>query len=287
MRIVLVVQAVVIVLLGVAVAALIPRALSYDDLLDDNLALRERVASLDRRMAEIDRILLRLRLYDAQLDGLRPGGPPPEGDHGPLPHADGSDPDVIVDPPDDDAPVTELDVDFQLRPADDWADAVIARADTFLAVFEEAEPDLNVLVTELEDLRALDQALPGRWPATGDLTSGFGYRRSPFGRRAQFHRGIDISDDRGTAIVAVAPGRVLRAFYNGGYGRFVEIDHGYGITTRYAHMTRIAVHEGDVVEAGQLVGTMGRTGRVTGTHHHFEVRIDGHAVDPMDFLPQP
>ena len=185
MRVVLVVQAVLIVLLGVAVAALIPRALSYDDLLDDNLALRERVAGLDRRLAEIDRILMRLRLYDAQLDGLRPGAvKTPTGEHGPT-----VDDVATVDAPEDDAPVTELDVDFQLRPADAWADAVIARADTFLAVFEEAEPDLNLLVTELEDLRALDSALPSRWPTTGDLTSDFGYRRSPFGRRAQFQRG--------------------------------------------------------------------------------------------------
>ena len=97
---------------------------------------------------------------------------------------------------------------------------------------------------------------------------------------------MDISNDRNSPIAAAAPGRVIRAFYNGGYGRFVEIDHGYGITTRYAHLNRIKVREGEEVQRGQVIGLMGRTGRVTGTHLHFEVRIDGHAVDPMDYLPR-
>ena len=269
----------VLVVLGIVVAASLPRVLAYEGLLDENLALRDRVRELDERMSEVDRILMRLRLYDAQLRALQP-----DGEHGPLGDAD-------PDAPDDDAPYFEIDIDEAVeglgaRPADAWADAVIARTDNFLDVFEETEPDLNALVQELEDLRALEEALPTAWPATGTLTSGFGYRRSPFGRRAQFHRGMDISNDRNSPIAAAAPGRVIRAFYNGGYGRFVEIDHGYGITTRYAHLNRIKVREGEEVQRGQVIGLMGRTGRVTGTHLHFEVRIDGHAVDPMDYLPR-
>jgi len=270
-----------VLVLGALVAAGLPRVLAYDSLLDENLALRDRVGELDRRMAEVDRILMRLRIYDAQLRSL---GEVPTGEHGPLDEPD-------EPPPDDDGPATDLPVDLEevgleLRPAGAWADAVLARAESFLAVFVDVEPGLNALVEELEGLRALDESLPSQWPTTGSLTSRFGYRRSPFGRRAQFHKGIDISNERGTAIVAAAPGRVVRAFYNGGYGRFVEIDHGYGITTRYAHLNRILTEEGDEVARGELIGTMGRTGRVTGTHLHFEVRIDGHAVDPLDYLPR-
>ncbi len=271
-----------IVLLVGAIALATPRLLAYDALLDENLALRGRVEDLDRRMAEVDRILMRLRLYDAQLRSL---GEAPVGDHGPL--------DDPPEPPPDDAddgPTYEVEIGddfgYDLRPAGAWADAVIARADSFLAVFVDVEPDLNALVEELEGLRALELALPSQWPTNGSLTSGFGYRRSPFGRRAQFHKGLDISNDTGTPIVAAAPGRVVRAFYNGGYGRMVEIDHGYGLTTRYAHLHRILVDEGAEVARGQTIGTMGRTGRVTGTHLHFEVRIDGHAVDPLDYLPR-
>lgn len=281
LRIVVFVQAAVILLLGAGLALFVPRALTADVLFDENLALRERIARLDRKMDEVDRILLRLRLYEAQLDSLRP-----TGEHGPLPPGD----QLPAESPDPDAPDASLPfraIPQPVQPADAWADEVITRAESFLDVFDEAEADLNAVVTELEDLRALDRALPGRWPTTGDLTSGFGFRRSPFGRRTLFHHGIDISDSRGTPIVSVAPGTVIRATYNGGYGRFVEVDHGYGITTRYGHMHRLLVREGDTVEAGTLVGTMGRTGRATGTHLHFEVRIDGHAVDPLEFLPAP
>ncbi|TVQ90544.1 MAG: M23 family metallopeptidase [Deltaproteobacteria bacterium] len=275
--------------LSVALIAVLPKALSYDDLLDENLSMRGRVQELDRRMAEVDRILMRLRIYDAQMRGL---GDIPEGDHGPTEDIDDPPPDAQVDPdpdPGDDGPYDQVEVGEigqELRPSGAWADAIIARADSFLAVFEEAEPDLNALVEELEGLRALEEALPSHWPTTGTLTSGFGYRRSPFGRKAQFHKGLDISNARGTPVVASGPGTVRSAFYNGGYGRFIEVDHGYGITTRYAHLHRLLVKEGDEVERGQLIGTVGRTGRVTGPHLHFEVRIDGHAVDPLDYLPR-
>lgn len=272
---------VVIVVLGAALAATLPRVFAYDGLLDENLTLRARVQQLDQRMAEVDRILMRLRIYDAQMRGL---ADVPDGEHGPLGEID-------EPPPPDDDPYDEVelvgdDFGFQLRPAASWAEAVVARADRFLEAVEQTEPDLNTLVEEFEGLRALEEALPSRWPASGTLTSGFGYRRSPFGRRAQFHKGLDISNRTGSLIVAAGPGRVVSAFYNGGYGRFIEIDHGYGLTTRYAHLTRILVSEGDEIERGAPIGTMGRTGRVTGTHLHFEVRIDGHAVDPLDYLPR-
>jgi hypothetical protein len=277
LRVGLAVLATLVLALGGALALALPRTLAYDGLLEENLELRTRVRELDQRMAEVDRILMRLRLYDAQLRGLAP-----DGDHGPL------DAPPEPPPPDDAAAFDEAGIEdgVELRPADAWADAVLARAESFVDVFEEAEPDLNALVVELEDLRALEEALPTQWPARGTLTSDFGYRRSPFGRRAQFHKGLDISNDRGEPIVAAAPGVVVRAFYNGGYGRFIEIDHGYGITSRYAHLHRMLVQRGDTVARGQQIGTMGRTGRVTGTHLHFEVRIDGHAVDPLDYLPR-
>jgi hypothetical protein len=281
-RVLTVLAVVVMLAQAAAIGAMLPRVTAYDGLIDENLLLRGKVQELDRRMTEIDRILMRLRIYDVQMRGL---GEVPEGEHGPLG-------DIDEPPPGDDEPFYEVDVPGgsvagqELRPVGAWADAVVARADSFLSVFERVEPGFNSLVEELEGLRALEEALPSLWPTSGTLTSAFGYRRSPFGRRAQFHRGIDVSNDRGTLIVAAAPGRVVRAFYNGGYGRFVEIDHGYGITTRYAHMHRISVEEGQSVQRGDVVGTMGRTGRVTGTHLHFEVRIDGHAVDPLDYLPR-
>jgi murein DD-endopeptidase MepM/ murein hydrolase activator NlpD len=130
-------------------------------------------------------------------------------------------------------------------------------------------------------------AIPSDKPVQAAVTfsSGFGYRADPFHAGAGFHPGIDLAGSYGTPIYATADGTVLRAGWNnGGYGNLVEIDHGRGISTRYGHMSAILVHEGDHVTRGQQVGRMGSTGRSTGNHLHYEVRIDGRAVNPIPFM---
>jgi murein DD-endopeptidase MepM/ murein hydrolase activator NlpD len=99
------------------------------------------------------------------------------------------------------------------------------------------------------------------------------------------HPGIDLAGAYGTPVYATADGTVLRAGWNsGGYGNLVELDHGRGITTRYGHMSAILVREGDHITRGQQIGRMGSTGRSTGNHLHYEVRIDGRAVNPIPFM---
>jgi len=118
-----------------------------------------------------------------------------------------------------------------------------------------------------------------------EFTSGFGVRSDPFHAGAAMHPGIDLAGSYGTPIYATADGTVLRAGWNsGGYGNLVEIDHGRGITTRYGHMSAILVRPGDHITRGQQVGRMGSTGRSTGNHLHYEVRIDGRAVNPIPFM---
>lgn len=118
-----------------------------------------------------------------------------------------------------------------------------------------------------------------------EFTSGFGVRSDPFHAGAAMHPGIDLAGQYGTPIFATADGTVLRAGWNsGGYGNLVEVDHGRGITTRYGHMSAILVHAGDHVTRGQQIGRMGSTGRSTGNHLHYEVRIDGRAVNPIPFM---
>ena len=117
------------------------------------------------------------------------------------------------------------------------------------------------------------------------FTSGFGVRSDPFHAGAAMHPGIDLAGSYGTPIYATADGTVLRAGWNsGGYGNLVEIDHGRGITTRYGHMSAILVQPGQHITRGQQVGRMGSTGRSTGNHLHYEVRIDGRAVNPIPFM---
>ncbi|OYW14857.1 MAG: hypothetical protein B7Z50_02995 [Sphingomonadales bacterium 12-62-5] len=115
-------------------------------------------------------------------------------------------------------------------------------------------------------------------------SSDFGYRSDPFHGGGAFHAGIDMTGKTGDAIHAAADGVVVRAGWWAGYGKVVVVDHGNGLETRYGHMTRFHVKEGDVIRQGQVVGGMGSTGRSTGTHLHFEVRLDGRALDPQPFL---
>jgi murein DD-endopeptidase MepM/ murein hydrolase activator NlpD len=130
-------------------------------------------------------------------------------------------------------------------------------------------------------------AVPSDKPvqASVSFSSGFGVRSDPFHSGAAFHPGIDLAGAYGTPVYATADGTVLRAGWNsGGYGNLVELDHGRGITTRYGHMSAILVHEGDHVTRGQQIGRIGSTGRSTGNHLHYEVRIDGRAVNPIPFM---
>jgi murein DD-endopeptidase MepM/ murein hydrolase activator NlpD len=128
-------------------------------------------------------------------------------------------------------------------------------------------------------------SIPSIMPVQGiRFTSGFGGRSDPFQSRAAFHAGIDMAGPIGTPIHATADAIVGRAGTSNGYGNLIELDHGSGIATRYGHLSRIMVTAGDHVRRGQVIGLMGSTGRSTGSHLHYEVRIDGHAVNPLPFL---
>jgi murein DD-endopeptidase MepM/ murein hydrolase activator NlpD len=121
-------------------------------------------------------------------------------------------------------------------------------------------------------------------PVAGLLTDGFGRRRDPFTGRHAFHRGLDISARRGTPVVAPGHGIVVFAGRNGGLGKVVKVSHGFGYTTVYGHLDRIDVEPGDQVERGDTIGLLGNTGRSTGPHLHYEVHLDGQAVNPLYYL---
>ncbi|MGA4552724.1 M23 family metallopeptidase [Methylorubrum aminovorans] len=152
--------------------------------------------------------------------------------------------------------------------------------------FESALADARRQIDEETHLRRVAAALPFRQPLPGDLTftSSFGARLDPFTRGYALHTGVDMRVETGTPVQATAAGRVTAAEYAGGYGNMVEVDHGRGLVTRYAHLSGTAVSVGQRVEAGTVVGFAGSTGRSTGSHLHYETRIDGEPVDPQRFL---
>jgi murein DD-endopeptidase MepM/ murein hydrolase activator NlpD len=141
-------------------------------------------------------------------------------------------------------------------------------------------------VAEADRLSRLLPILPVRAPLIGEasVSSPFGYRTDPFLGRPELHPGVDLVQDYGSEIRATAGGRVTHAGPMGGYGDMVEVDHGNGLVTRYGHMSEILVAEGRQVTAGAVLGRLGSTGRSTGPHLHYEVRVDGEPVDPQRFL---
>lgn len=150
------------------------------------------------------------------------------------------------------------------------------------------DPRFERLGLSLGRMAVLERALAGIpqvVPATAQsITSGFGYRRDPFNGRGAMHSGIDFRGAIGSPIFAAAGGRVTHAGWKSGYGKAVEVTHGNGILTRYAHLSRIDVKPGQLLEAGATLGGLGSTGRSTGPHLHFEVRINDRAVNPRPFL---
>ena len=152
------------------------------------------------------------------------------------------------------------------------------------------------LLQQTENLRMLDVALTrrsadqARLPSTMPisdypyLSSSYGWRRNPVTHRYAMHEGLDFAAPRGTPILAASGGVVLEAEYRSGYGNVVELDHGDGMTTRYAHASKLLVKPGELVNRGQTIALVGSTGRSTGAHLHFEVRLAGQPLDPKLFL---
>jgi murein DD-endopeptidase MepM/ murein hydrolase activator NlpD len=151
-----------------------------------------------------------------------------------------------------------------------------------------ADPQFRALFNSWRRLDQLQQgmaSIPSVKPVdVVTFTSGFGVRSDPFGRGAAMHAGVDIPGAYATQIHATADGIVSRAGWVGGYGNMVELNHGRGIQTRYGHLSSILVAPGAKIKRGQLIALMGSTGRSTGTHLHYEVRVEGSAINPIPFL---
>ncbi len=145
---------------------------------------------------------------------------------------------------------------------------------------------LTLVESRLFETRLRSLMVPSSAPVDGPVGSGFGFRTDPFTGRGALHTGLDFPSDTGTAIVAAAGGVVVTADMHPAYGRTVEIDHGNGLVTRYAHASKILVATGDLIRRGQKIAEVGSSGRSTGPHLHFEVLVEGVPQDPAKFLAQ-
>jgi murein DD-endopeptidase MepM/ murein hydrolase activator NlpD len=146
------------------------------------------------------------------------------------------------------------------------------------------ERKLDEVRPGVEQREALAAATPSIWPVPGWLSSAYGSRRDPFTGGSDFHRGLDISADHGQPVRATADGLVTAARRNGNYGNMVVLDHGFSIGTRYGHLSRFAVTEGQRVRRGDVIGYVGSSGRSTSPHVHYELMLNGRTVNPMKLL---
>lgn len=150
------------------------------------------------------------------------------------------------------------------------------------------EKELDNLLARVNNDTKYFRALPNQWPAAGEISSTYGWRKSPFGGRSEsFHDGIDIANDSGTEILAAADGQVVFAGWEPVYGRTIIINHDHGFATKYSHNSALLVEEGDKVKKGDLIARMGTTGRSTGPHLHFTIMRWEQTLNPLIYLPNP
>lgn len=149
------------------------------------------------------------------------------------------------------------------------------------------ESRLRTVSSDVDRRNLLAASTPSIWPTQGWLSSGTGGRADPFTGEADYHPGLDISADRGTPVYATADGVISQASFSGAYGNLVTIDHQFGIETRYGHLSAFRTQRGQQVKRGDLIGLVGATGRATGPHLHYEVRVNGRVLNPLQFLLNP
>ncbi len=173
------------------------------------------------------------------------------------------------------------------QPPSFLAAALASPEDTFSLLREvlgRLEGRLRIVRTDVERREALAAATPSIWPTVGWISSGVGSRPDPFTGDPSTHHGMDISADSGRPVYATASGTVESAGWSGNYGNLVVIDHGYGLQSRYGHLSKFSVRPGQQVNRGDQIGNVGMTGRATGPHLHYEVLADGKNINPLRLL---
>ena len=159
-----------------------------------------------------------------------------------------------------------------------------ASVDNMIERAKMQEQSFKQLKGYLEQQSSVFTHTPSIWPVSGWLSSGFGYRKSPFSGKSEFHEGLDIVAPAGTPIRVTADGVVRDAGYKSGWGRVVEIDHGFGFVTFYGHCQSIKCNDGQRVKRGDIIATVGRTGSATGNHLHYGIKVAGSWANPFNYL---
>jgi murein DD-endopeptidase MepM/ murein hydrolase activator NlpD len=241
---------------------------------DENLTLRTQLKSIRERMDHIGATLERVERFDQKLRAVTLLSDPQRNlALGPT----AGEPGVT--------PTPSAETEFT-RPAvtTETPKNLAAKLDKLSDSATRREQSLQELQAYFLDQKSRLASTPSVWPARGWVTSDFGQRLDPYTAERVMHEGLDIAAPHGKEVVAPSDGTVIFAGLEGGYGNVLVIDHGYGVKTRYGHLSKLEVKTGDHVNRGQLVGAVGNTGRSTGPHLHYEVRVNGIPENPKKFI---
>lgn len=239
-------------------------------LLEENRQQKAQLASLANKIDKINTKMVELKNFDNKLKimvNLEPGD-----DSTPFLGIGGSDPSLMN---------AEYSIEKAHQKLVRLMHQSLDNLDTEIAVQTQEKTELYSF---LDSRKSMFACTPSIWPAKGWVSSKFGYRVSPFTNEKEFHNGMDIAAKSGSPIIAPADGIVTGIEKSYGYGNLLTVNHGYGLKTRYAHLSKVLVKKGQAVKRGDIIANMGNTGRSTGPHLHYEVFLEGVPVDPGRYI---
>ncbi|MDX2013449.1 MAG: M23 family metallopeptidase [Myxococcaceae bacterium] len=237
---------------------------------DENLKLKSEIAVIREQLAHVQGTLDRVERFDQKLRAITLLSDPQRN--------------LAMGPTEAAPTLGASDNQFVRSTGQESPAALAAKLDKLSAEATRQEQSLQELQAYFAGQKSLLASVPSVWPTRGWVTSDFGSRVDPYTSERVMHAGIDIAGPHGKEIIAPSDGTVVFSGLEGGYGNEIVIDHGYGIKTRYGHLASLKVKAGERVKRGDLIAAMGNTGRSTGPHLHYEVRVNGIAQNPRKFI---
>ncbi|MGV3624306.1 MAG: M23 family metallopeptidase [Archangium sp.] len=237
---------------------------------DENLKLKAELAVIREQLQHVGQTLDRVERFDQKLRAITLLSDPQRN---------------LAMGPTEQQPLAASGDNQFIRSKDNEGPQVLgAKLDKLSAEATRQEQSLQELQAYFQDQKSMLASVPSVWPVRGWVTSDFGSRLDPYTSERVMHSGLDIAGPHGKEVVAPSDGTVVFAGLEGGYGNVIVIDHGYGIKTRYGHLAAIKVKAGERIKRGDTIANMGNTGRSTGPHLHYEVRVNGIAQNPRKFI---
>ncbi len=261
---------VIAVALTVHYGRVVTEAKENPALRDENLKLKKELAVIREQLEHVSATIDRVDRFDQKLRAMTLLSDPQRN--------------LALGPTQPTGSPESADNSFVRARADESPAVLTSKLDKLSAEATRQEQSLQELQAYFQSQKSLLASVPSIWPVRGWVTSDFGSRLDPYTSERVMHAGIDIAGNFGKEIIAPADGTVVFAGLEGGYGNVVVLDHGYGVKTRYGHLASIGVKPGERVKRGAMIAAMGNTGRSTGPHLHYEVRVNGIAQNPRKFI---